>query len=279
MDRKHSRFKSTAFTAVELLVVLATIAVLALLLLPALAGTQVQSRVTACTARFKQWAASANLYANDNRAWLPTFNPAGGGAYAWDVGTNMLDALHPYGLDVPDYFCPLRPAQWDAANAWRNANQGHPIQNLADLRLWFSRIFPNECEINDDYWVQRWNGTGPIPPNAQLFPPDYQKVFPPVWIVVSKPTSLNYGWPKRLHDIAVPYVPFVSDSAASGEGVGLGSPNPGSTNVMNISPNTAHFINGKLIGINLSFADGHVVGHTPDQMRAVYNDGADFWFY
>src|SRR6516165_6653498 len=86
--RNRSDFKRTAFTLIELLVVIATMAVLAVMLLPALAGTKTQSKTTACTARFRQWAASANLYANDHQGWLPAFAPGEGGAFAWDVGTN-----------------------------------------------------------------------------------------------------------------------------------------------------------------------------------------------
>jgi prepilin-type processing-associated H-X9-DG protein len=123
--------------------------------------------------------------------------------------------------------------------------------------------------LNDNYWVPRYNGpTRPI--NPTLFPPDYTKIFfPPVFIKAGNPTCLIYGWPQRLHDIAAPYVPFVSDLAM----------NPASTNVTNISPTTAHFVNGTLIGVNLAFADGHVASHTPDQMRAVYKDNVNYWFY
>jgi prepilin-type processing-associated H-X9-DG protein len=277
--RNRSDFKRTAFTLIELLVVIATLAVLAVMLLPALAGTKTQSKTTACTARFRQWAASANLYANDNRDGLPVFDPAGGGSFIWDVGTGMLKALYPYGMDVPHYFCPMRPVAWDNANTWGQANFGHPIRNTTELTAYMSRIYPQECQLQDAYWVPRYNGIV-RPPNPNLFPPDYSRnTIPPYWITVTRPSSFPYGWPQRLHDIAVPYVPFVSDSAGSGLGGGLNSPNPGSTNALNIAPSTAHFVNGKLIGVNLAFADGHVAGHTPDQMRAAYAQGASFWFY
>ena len=269
----------TAFTLIELLVVIATLAILAVMLLPALAGTQAQSKTTACTARYRQWAASANLYANDNRGWLPVFDPAGGGAYAWDMGTNMLNALNPYGMDVPDYFCPMRPDEWDAANTWGQANLGHPIHNTIELTSYFRRSYPNECQLNDAYWVPRYNGY-PRPANPALFPVDFAsrpQALWPVWLKnqPTLPTFASYGWPQRLHDIAVPYVPFVSDTAGSGLGGGL-TPGPTTTN---ISPITAHFVNGTLIGVNLAFADGHVASHTPDQMRVVYSTGTTYWFY
>jgi prepilin-type N-terminal cleavage/methylation domain-containing protein/prepilin-type processing-associated H-X9-DG protein len=277
--RNRSGFKQTGFTLIELLVVLATLAILAAMLLPALAGTQAQSKTTACTARFRQWSASANLYANDNRGWLPTDNPAGGGALAWDVGTRLPDILYRYGVDIPDWFCPMRPTALDAANTWEQVNYGHPIQIITNLIAYWSRQYPNECAINDNYWVPRWNGTGPIPPGANLFPGDYsQKAIKPAWTASSSSTSLIYGWPRRLHDMGVPYVPFVSDSAGSGNVGGLNSPVVG-TNATNIASTTAHFVNGRLIGVNLAFADGHVAGHTPDQMSVAYAQGANFWFY
>ena len=75
-------------------------------------------------------------------------------------------------------------------------------------------------------------------------------------------------------------MPFVSDKCGSGNVGGLNSPSAGSPNVSNIAPNTAHFVNGQLIGINLAFADGHVESHNPSQMRCVYSpDGATYWFY
>lgn len=265
--------ESKAFTLVELLFVLATVAILGAMLLPALAGTQSQSKVTACEARFRQWATTANLYANDNRGWLPTANTNPGGAFAWDVGTSLPGMLFPYGMDVPVWFCPMRPAALDNANAWARINLGHPIQSTSDLRSYWSRSFPGECEINDNYWVPRSNG------GTAMFPMDYSgKVLPPVWVKAS--SSYIYGWPRRLHDVAVPYVPFVSDSAGSGQGNGLTSPPNGiGSNATNMSPNTAHFANGILLGVNLAFADGHVASHTPDQIHAAYYVGSTYWFY
>jgi type II secretory pathway pseudopilin PulG len=278
----HPISVATAFTLIELLVVIATMAVLAVMLLPALAGTQAQTKTAACTARFRQWAVSANLYANDHQGLLPTDNPAGGGAFVWTVGTHFPGMMYSYGVDIPDWFCPMRPSAFDNANTWAQANYGHPIQIISNLVAYWSQQYPQECSLVGccNYWVPRWNGSGPIPPGANLFPTDYSgKPFPPPWIKTSNPTSLTYGWPRRLHDIAVPYVPFVSDSAGSGQGGGLNSPNPASTNVFTIAPTTAHFLNGTLIGVNLAFADGRVITHTPDQMRAAYYDGFNYWFY
>jgi len=85
-----------------------------------------------------------------------------------------------------------------------------------------------------------------------------------------------------LHDLAAPYVPFVSDKAGSGNslGSGLNSPVVG-TAPSDISPNTAHFVNGTLLGVNLAFADGHVSSHSPSQICCVYlsSGSGPYWFY
>jgi prepilin-type processing-associated H-X9-DG protein len=280
----HFGSKRAAFTLIELLVVMATIAVMAVMLLSALAGTQAQSKTAACTARFRQWAVSADLYANDNRGWLPTANPAEGGAYAWDVGTAFPGMLDPYGMDVPVWFCPMRSEALDIANRWAQFNFGHPIQSVNELKLFWSGSYPKECSMQGccNYWVPRYNISGTPPPGATPFPPDYSNFpLPPHWITAGNPTCLTYGWPQRLHDIAAPYVPFVSDPAGSGYTAGLVRPISGivGPNVTNISPNTAHFVNNTLLGVNCAYADGHVAAHNPNQMRAVYLSGSYFWFY
>jgi len=269
---------SNAFTFVELLVVLATLALLAVTLLPVLAGTQSQPKIAACAANFRQWAVSANLYANDYQDQLPSFNCSGGGLYAWNVGTGMCTNLGLYGLTVPFWFCPFRPNEWDAANAWANSHFGHPIQNNSDLTAYFSYAYPNELALNHNYWVQR-NGDFPTD-FAGIFPKDYSTVNPaliPGW--AKGASSTIYGWPKKLHDSAVAHVPFVSDKCYSGTGTGLGGGTTMSPNVNSISSYSAHFVNGSLIGVNAAYADGHVEAHSPSQIHAAYANGDAYWFY
>jgi prepilin-type processing-associated H-X9-DG protein len=272
--------QANAFTFVELLVVLATLALLAVTLLPVLAGTQSQPKSAACAANFRQWAVSVNLYANDYQDRLPSFNCNGGGNFAWSVGIGICTNMSLYGLSVPFWFCPFRPNEWDAANTWANNNLGHPIQNNNDLTAYFSAYFPHEVDLKCNYWVPR-NGDSP-PDTAGIFPRDWSTAPPagtPGWVKAAP--STKYGWPKKLHDSAVAHVPFVSDTAGSGQFAGLNSPLPGSPDVSNIAPSTAHFVNGSLIGVNAAYADGHVENHSPSQMHPAYEPTAaqNFWFY
>jgi prepilin-type processing-associated H-X9-DG protein len=271
--------EQAAFTLVELLVVLATLALLAVMILPALARSSAQPKSAACAANFRQWAVSANLYANDYQDRLPSFDPYGGGSFGYDVGTGMCTNLGFYGLTVPTWFCPFRPNELVAANTWANQKYGHPIQNINNLSAYFSANYPGELQLRCNYWVPR-NPNGANPPI--YIPTDYSTKNPvaiPAW--VKNASSTIYGWPKKLHDNSVAHVPFVSDVAASGQSAGLNSPQPASYTVNNIAPNTAHFVNGVLVGVNAAYADGHVEAHSPSQMRPAYltSSGVAYWFY
>jgi prepilin-type N-terminal cleavage/methylation domain-containing protein len=70
--------QTSAFTLIELLVVIIIIAILAALLLPALANAKQQAIRTRCTSNQKQLALAQNMYASENKDWLPFCNWDGG---------------------------------------------------------------------------------------------------------------------------------------------------------------------------------------------------------
>jgi prepilin-type N-terminal cleavage/methylation domain-containing protein/prepilin-type processing-associated H-X9-DG protein len=63
--------RGAAFTLVELLVVIAVIALLASLVFPALARSKEKARSTQCAANLKQWGLAFFMYSQDNDDFLP----------------------------------------------------------------------------------------------------------------------------------------------------------------------------------------------------------------
>ncbi len=81
----HTRRKFSAFTLVELLVVIGIIAVLIAVLLPALSAARSQAKAVTCLANVKQLATALQMYANDYKVFI-----------GYSSSTDRKAALYPY---------------------------------------------------------------------------------------------------------------------------------------------------------------------------------------
>ncbi len=110
------------FTLIEILVVIALIAVLAAIEVPALTGTRVNARTTRCLSNMKQLQVCWQMYVNENNDLLPLNGPPpipgpGGNSSpnAWITGNGQSDPptpfipnglLYPYNKSLSLYACP-----------------------------------------------------------------------------------------------------------------------------------------------------------------------------
>jgi prepilin-type N-terminal cleavage/methylation domain-containing protein/prepilin-type processing-associated H-X9-DG protein len=252
------------FTLIELLVVIAIIAILAAMLLPALARAKFRAKVINCTSNYKQWCVMANVYASDEpQGRMPSFTVSESGGNPTDVATNFLSNLAAYGMNVPMFFCPVRTADLDAANAWfyTYGNPYHSsISTVAQLNQFFTAPAPGRsvngayAKLYHDWWVPRQDGGVYFPtPTATTAPVGAQ------------------AWPLKPSDSGAAFQPIISDLAEGN----------GTTNLSSIPNTEAHFVNGALNSINVGFADGHVVTHNQNQITWQFdgNGGAQSYFY
>ena len=79
----------------------------------------------------------------------------------------------------------------------------------------------------------------------------------------------------------MPFISCKAGSSKNGNGFALPRSGNASYDPKDCSPNTAHFLNGVLQGVNAAYADGRVEMHIQPDMNCGYAvaGGDPWWFY
>jgi prepilin-type processing-associated H-X9-DG protein/prepilin-type N-terminal cleavage/methylation domain-containing protein len=132
------RQRESAFTLVELLVVIGIIAVLVGILLPALIKARQQAQQVVCMSNFRQWGMALQMYVDQNKGQLPQKGPGGtnGTSDSFGPANNILgvndpslwfNALPPL-INQKSYYDLLVLAQgFPGANALQNGHSGPAV--------------------------------------------------------------------------------------------------------------------------------------------------------
>jgi prepilin-type N-terminal cleavage/methylation domain-containing protein/prepilin-type processing-associated H-X9-DG protein len=141
--RASLRFASVraGFTLVELIVVIAIVAILASLLLPALARGKDAAKTTSCLSRLKQWNLTLAMYAEDNEEMMPreSFIPGGVSINLW------VQVRNPLAHDVWYNALPLEISERGAVSFAPNLARGD-FYDRAKLMHCPSAHFPRNAE-------------------------------------------------------------------------------------------------------------------------------------
>jgi len=167
--QRDTRARRLGFTLVELLVVVALLAVLMSLLLPALGRVREQAKGVKCLSNLRQLGVAAMAYANDNERHLPYQNPLDHSVYDYMNPTapvNFARSLSRY--TVPGaWLCPTVWIATDTLPAYaenERSDTNYQANGCVNGRRFSSIPRPGSTIYIQEVWVRNsWAWLRPYP--------------------------------------------------------------------------------------------------------------------
>ena len=179
---RFRRDGQSAFTVVELLIVIGIVALLLALLVPAVAAARGSARQVECASNLRQWGAALHAYAAANDGYLPRRGQGVEAVTQLNREVDWFNALPPL-MGLESYKNLLAKGQMPRTGAWACAESVDPgsgnFFNYA-MNMWLSTwkaSQPDKLERLADHATQVFMADGPanhcstVPANAAYSPP------------------------------------------------------------------------------------------------------------
>jgi prepilin-type N-terminal cleavage/methylation domain-containing protein/prepilin-type processing-associated H-X9-DG protein len=197
--------KKRLFTLIELLIVIAIIAILAAMLMPALKKARESSQTARCGSNLRQIGYGIFQYANDFNDWLPPFHFSGANGFYWNRGLQILgymgSSCDRYGVAKGDspFVCPSDKAPLlqlfqggDYISYSLNCEVSGDPANWHEYRMTFSELLKQPKRVAGSVIAGEVLGESVVNPHSNTSYSPYDPVYPQYWVKSNHYPGANF---------------------------------------------------------------------------------------